>query len=187
MYPDRTSCSIVNNTIIADKMNDNSSSASASSTTATSADGTTTCGSRWFNEETKTLISLWGEENIQQQLDGAVRNKTIYEDIAKKMSNYGYKRDWTQCRNKIKNLKKEYRTVKDHNRETGKGRKTCRFFDELDDILGHRPASTPAVVVNTGQEQEKDQESQDTGQESQDNMGLDANDTYTASTQLQCL
>ena len=86
MYPDRTSCSIVNNTIIADKMNDNSTSASASSATATSADGTTTttCGSRWFNEETKTLISLWGEENIQQQLDGAVRNKTIYEEIAQK-------------------------------------------------------------------------------------------------------
>ena len=158
-------------------MNSNSSV----SATATTVDGTTTCGSRWVDEETKTLISLWGEENIQQQLDGAVRNKTIYEEIAKKMSNYGYKRDWTQCRNKIKNLKKEYRTIKDHNRETGKGRKTCRFFDELDAILGHRSASTPAVVVDPGREKEKDQESQDTGEESQDHMGLDANGIYSTS------
>ena len=37
-----------------------------------------------------------------------------------------------------------------HNREIVKGRKMCRFFDELDEILGHN--SAPAVVVDTGRE-----------------------------------
>ena len=85
-----------------------SSSASATNSTTTVAvvPLTTTCGSRWLDDETKTLISVWGEENVQQQLDGAVRNKTVYEQVAKKMNNYGYKRDWVQCRNKIKNFKK---------------------------------------------------------------------------------
>ena len=40
--------------------------------------------------------------------------------------------------------------MKDHNGETGRGRKTCKFFKELDSILGHRPASVPAALLNTG-------------------------------------
>ena len=51
---------------------------------------------------------------------------------------------------------KNYRTVKDHNNETGRGRKTCKFFEELDEILGHRPASTPHVLVDTGRHHDID-------------------------------
>ena len=46
-------------------------------------------------------------------------------------------------------LKKEYRQIKDHNGQTGRGRKTCKYYKALDDILGHRPASVPAVVLDT--------------------------------------
>ena len=31
--------------------------------------------------------------------------------------------------------KKQYRAVKDHNGETGRGRKTCKFYTESDNIL----------------------------------------------------
>ena len=40
--------------------------------------------------------------------------------------------------------------MKDNNGETGRGRKTCRFYRELDNILGHRPASVPAALLDTG-------------------------------------
>ena len=82
-------------------------------------------------------------------MDGAVRNKAVFVNISKKMNELGYDRDWQQCRVKIKNLKKSYRDVKDHNGETGRGRKTCKF-KELDAILGHRPATIPAVLLDTG-------------------------------------
>ena len=104
----------------------------------------------WTDNEVKALIGLWGESDVQEELDGAVRNKVVYEEIAKKMRQQGYNRDWGQCRNKIKNLKKEYRVVKDNNKETGRGRKTCKFFSELDRILGHRPATVPASLLDTG-------------------------------------
>ena len=87
---------------------------------------------------------------MQEELDGAVRNKVVFQDIAKKLQEQGYMRDWEQCRTKVKNLKKEYRTVKDNNGETGRGRKTCKFYRELDSILGHRPASVPASLLDTG-------------------------------------
>ena len=49
----------------------------------------------------------------------------------------------------MKNLKAEYRKVIDNNGETGSGRKTCRFYRELDGILGHRPASVPSILLDT--------------------------------------
>ena len=107
-------------------------------------------GSAWSNAEVKALIAVWGEGNVQEELDGAVRNKQVFQDISKKLQKLGYNRDWEQCRNKIKNLKKQYRLVKDHNGETGRGRKTCLFYNELDCILGHRPASVPSALLDTG-------------------------------------
>ena len=40
--------------------------------------------------------------------------------------------------------------VKDHNGVTGNGRRTCKFYDKLDAILGHRPASAPSVLMDAG-------------------------------------
>ena len=40
--------------------------------------------------EVRAFLAMWGEENIQQQLDGAVRNKTVYQIIARKLRDLGY-------------------------------------------------------------------------------------------------
>ena len=119
-----------------------------SSTTVSTS--TSSRGSLWSDEEVRALIAIWGEANVQEELDGAVRNKVVYQDISRKLQEQGYNREWEQCKTKIKNLKKEYRQVKDHNGETGRGRKTCKFFKELDSILGHRPPSVPAALLDTG-------------------------------------
>ena len=88
----------------------------------------------------KVLISIWGKRKVQEELDGAVRNKTIFVGIQekKKLAKQGYDCDWQQCRSKKKNLKGDYRKVKDNNGETGRGRKTCKFYSELDSILSKR-------------------------------------------------
>ena len=41
--------------------------------------------STWSDSEVAALISIWGEADIQEQLDGATRNKTIYVRISKKL------------------------------------------------------------------------------------------------------
>ena len=106
--------------------------------------------SSWSDREVQVLINIWGEENIQQELDGAVRNKTVFQKKSKTMEEEGFQRDWQQCRTKVKNLKREYRIVKDHNGETGRGRKTCKFYRELDTILGNRPATAPTFLLDSG-------------------------------------
>ena len=43
-------------------------------------------GSVWSNAEVKALIAVWGEGNVQEELDGAVKNKQVFQDISKKTS-----------------------------------------------------------------------------------------------------
>ena len=62
-------------------------------------------GTFWIDKEIKTLIAVWRANDLQQQLDGAVRNKVVYERVAQEMKKEGYERDWMQCRTMIKNLK----------------------------------------------------------------------------------
>ena len=65
----------------------------------------------------------------------------------------------------MKNLKTKYREVKDHNRETGRGRITCKFYAELDRILGHRPASVPLFLLDTGDSSSTQVEPQESEEE----------------------
>ena len=106
-------------------------------------------GTIWTDNEVRALIRVWGDSKIQAELDGATRNKVIFMTISKRMKEEGYNRDWQQCRAKVKNLKGEYRAVKDHNNGTGRGRKTSKFFLELDEILGCMPASVPPVLLES--------------------------------------
>ena len=65
----------------------------------------------WSAEATRALLSVWGEQNIQSQLDGVVRNKVIYEKVAESLHELGYDFTWKQCRTKVKNLTQSYRKV----------------------------------------------------------------------------
>ena len=104
----------------------------------------------WSKEETLKLIEVWGNGAIQAQLEGCKRNQEIFEKIAAELREAGY--EWTgkQCREKIKKLKVEYRKIKDKRNKTGEGRfPEWDYFDAIDAILGHKPATQPSVVVNS--------------------------------------
>ncbi|XP_034004320.1 epsin-2-like [Trematomus bernacchii] len=57
------------------------------------------------------------------------------------MSTSGYSRTVVQCRKKLKKMKSEYSLVKDNNNTSGASRKNWKWFDLMDTIYGHRPAS----------------------------------------------
>ena len=59
-------------------------------------------GSLWTNDEVSALIAVWGEEEIQHQLDGAKRNIKVYEKITDRLKeNYRFEQTGVQCREKI--------------------------------------------------------------------------------------
>jgi len=76
----------------------------------------------WTKSETFKPIGIWGEDNIQVQLEGCHRNREVYMHIARKMNEFGFQKSFEQYREKIKKLKKECRKIKDKLNETGQGR-----------------------------------------------------------------
>ena len=60
--------------------------------------------SGWTAEMTRALVSVWGQANVQSELDGVVRNRTIFERISRELKEMGIHRTWQQCRTKIKTL-----------------------------------------------------------------------------------
>ena len=103
----------------------------------------------WSEEEVMKLIELWGEDSVQAQLEGSKRNSQIFDKIASEMRTAGYDRTGTQAREKIKKLRGEYRKIKDKKGKSGEGNKPWKYFDVLDAILEHKPATCPPVVVDT--------------------------------------
>ncbi|XP_072719395.1 bifunctional phosphoribosylaminoimidazole carboxylase/phosphoribosylaminoimidazole succinocarboxamide synthetase isoform X4 [Ciconia boyciana] len=99
----------------------------------------TGAGKHWSDNEVRALINIWSDEKIQQMLEGATRNKEIFEEIARRLMKRGIDRDWKQCRTKYKNLKYEYRALQKENEHLGNPRRKMRFYDEVDCILRRQP------------------------------------------------
>ena len=73
-------------------------------------------GTTWADKEVKVLLTIWRDSKILEELDGAVRNKVVFEQIAKKLQEQGHECDWKQCQAKVKkNLKTKYRDKRNLN------------------------------------------------------------------------
>lgn len=105
--------------------------------------------SGWTDAATKGLLAIWGEHNIQKQLDKVKRNKHIYQKVSEKLAQNGHHFSAKQCRTKVKSMQQSYKKIKDHNRTSGQDAKTCPWYKELNEILGTRVASEPPLVVQT--------------------------------------
>ena len=132
----------------------------------------------WSEEETFKLVEIWGDAEIQALLEGAMRNKHVYDRIAEGMKEAGYVRTGVQCRDKIKKMKTEYKKIKDNNNETGRDRKVWKFYDCMNDILGNKPATRPAIVVDT-LEEAQDVESEAGEKNKEKGMAVEDHDEKT--------
>ncbi|XP_078616210.1 uncharacterized protein LOC144884632 [Branchiostoma floridae x Branchiostoma japonicum] len=122
---------------------------------------------KWTNEETKLLLSIWGQEETQRKLGQVHKNKDCFEDIAKGMADHGFEKTYEQCRNKMKNLTAQYRKHKDQQRTSGVGRKDMLFFPELDAILADHPSTRPVKVVESMTSSSGDSSSSSSSSESE--------------------
>ncbi|XP_006884014.1 PREDICTED: ATP-dependent (S)-NAD(P)H-hydrate dehydratase [Elephantulus edwardii] len=97
-----------------------------------------TRGFLWSDLETRALLGIWGEAGVQSALEGNFRNSHVYRDVACRLAQVGFDRTPEQCRIRIKGLKRQYYQAKDGLPKGGPARKSCKFFDEMDRILGAR-------------------------------------------------
>ena len=85
----------------------------------------------WTDNETMKLIEHWGEEGIQEQLEGSKRNKHVYEKLSGALAKEGIMKSGVQCRTKVKKLRQDYKKIKDKHNLTGRGRRSWKFFEAL--------------------------------------------------------
>ncbi|XP_074916160.1 uncharacterized protein LOC142045846 [Chelonoidis abingdonii] len=67
------------------------------------------------------------------------------------MMERGHDQDTLQRRVKVKDLRNAYHKAREANHRSGAAPATCRFYKELDVILGGDPTSTPSTTVDTSE------------------------------------
>ncbi len=89
----------------------------------------------WSMSETKALLNIWADDNVQQKMDGVCRNEEVIQFMVEELAKLGIQRTTTQVREKLKKMRHLYKTVKID------GRKNFPFFDLMDSVLGRRVGS----------------------------------------------
>lgn len=73
----------------------------------------------------------------------------IYFRIAE-MCEHKYTFTWDQLQNKWKGLARTYKSIRDHNNESGRNRQSWMFYAEIDRLLSKSPAVDPPIAVHNG-------------------------------------
>ena len=124
--------------------------------------------SRWTETEEKILIELFGEN--EEKLRYKAYNSPEWESIAKQLhercrrEHVSSDKTAQQCKNKMSNLTKKYKTTKDKLRSTGYGEGrdiegdnkaegdlelVPKHYQDMDEILGNRKAINPRHVLES--------------------------------------
>jgi hypothetical protein len=91
----------------------------------------------WDLEETRALLDLLKDERIFKAIE-SVRTREIYHEIAERLKQSGFNRDWNQIRGRVKNLKFSYKKARALHEEQGQSTLACRFYDDLHYLFGHK-------------------------------------------------
>ncbi|XP_073686140.1 myb/SANT-like DNA-binding domain-containing protein 2 [Garra rufa] len=172
---------------------------------ASASNSFTACrGMSWTPSETNALIAVWGNERLaearMQQLEvagtvfsGKAPGPAMYERVSRALSELGYERTPSQCRERMKTLRRCYSRVKEHG--IGK-RKSSYSIEQLEKVFGQggwdSQSCQPVLINSSGlyQEMESDGSTmEDYSQEDWCNQDLSAafneGDIETEDNQLQ--
>ncbi|XP_067099897.1 uncharacterized protein [Osmerus mordax] len=104
----------------------------------------------WSIGEVRTFLCLIADERIQRELEGATRNQKVYQEVSELLVAHGYQRTFKQCREKLKKLKSDYKSIRYRNgRRSSWRRKSWKWFEKMEAIYGHRPASKGKVDLES--------------------------------------
>lgn len=108
----------------------------------------------WVQDETRSLIMF--RRGMDGLFNTSKSNKHLWEEISAKMREKGFDRSPTMCTDKWRNLLKEYKKAKHHDR--GNVSAKMSYYKEIEDILRERskkqyskspPNTTPIAKVDS--------------------------------------
>ncbi|CAK7317951.1 Myb/SANT-like DNA-binding domain-containing protein 2 [Vulpes lagopus] len=147
-------------------------------------------GMSWTPAETNALIAVWGNERLvearYQQLEGAgtvfgskAPGPAMYERVSRALAELGYERTPSQCRERIKTLRRCYSRVKEHG--VGK-RKSSYTFEQLEQVFGQggwdaQPCQ-PVLINSSGLYQELESDGSTMEEYPQEDWGNHSQDLH---------
>ncbi|KAB0790232.1 hypothetical protein PPYR_15435 [Photinus pyralis] len=106
---------------------------------------------KWSHSAILMLIDEYRKHKNDLEKKNSLK-RHIWKKIATNINNEeSSSYTWDQIQNKWKSLLRTYKNVKDHNNETGRGRKNWQYFDLMDELLKGNPTVQPPVVINNGE------------------------------------
>jgi hypothetical protein len=99
---------------------------------------------QWGYHETKEFIAIRAE--LEKDFTQTKRNKTLWELIAGKMKEKGFRRSADQCKCKWKNLVNRYKGKETSEPDNGR---QCPFFEELDAIFKERAKNMDRLMLES--------------------------------------
>ncbi|KFB53899.1 AGAP012178-PA-like protein [Anopheles sinensis] len=115
-------------------------------------------------DETKLLISLWGDPQVQKTLITTHKKHPVIAELARKMREQGYSRSTEEINTRIKNLKCFYNRIKKDMAAGIINQTTWRHYAEMDEIIS-RPVFGNAHRVHLIQQQKSQGQGQQQQQE----------------------
>lgn len=95
---------------------------------------------------TKLLLEQVG---AHMHLFDVQQHKTVWKMIVTALNSKGYNVNTEQCNNKWKSLKKRYKTIKDHNKQSGASKHYWTYFDAVDAILRKLSEVAPLSLASS--------------------------------------
>ncbi|XP_023645390.1 trihelix transcription factor GT-1 isoform X2 [Capsella rubella] len=98
----------------------------------------------WVQDETRSLIMF--RRGMDGLFNTSKSNKHLWEQISAKMREKGFDRSPTMCTDKWRNLLKEFKKAKYHDR--GNGSAKMSYYKEIEDILRERSKKVTTTQYN---------------------------------------
>ncbi|XP_074560724.1 trihelix transcription factor GT-3b-like [Curcuma longa] len=99
---------------------------------------------QWGQQETRDLIAI--RADLERDPSLARRNRTLWEAVAARMRERGYRRTPDQCKCKWKNLVNRYKGKETADPDTGR---QCPFFDELSAVFVEREKNMQRLLLES--------------------------------------
>ena len=102
------------------------------------------------SDETKLLIQLWGDPQVQRTLITIHKKHPVIAKIAERMRGYGYNRSTEEVNTRIKNLKCLYNRIKKDLEAGLLNEPSWKHFQAMDDILSRPVFGNSDKVSSNG-------------------------------------
>lgn len=79
----------------------------------------------------RNLITIWGKEEVQHQVQKGHHNRDVFKHIAQKVQTGCYNTDWEECHVKTKWKKSQFKHRHDANKKSRTWRQTMPFHKDL--------------------------------------------------------